>query len=121
MIGLGSIGLLLTHLGIALGYTVYVVEVNQAKLAITTRLGAIAVDAEPVPAAGSFELKLYWEAAAVCAVFECAGSDVTASLATASAPKGRSGCAGGAFAHAGQLCTAYYGAGRHQHCALDHL
>ncbi|HNP23998.1 MAG TPA: alcohol dehydrogenase catalytic domain-containing protein [Panacibacter sp.] len=88
VIGLGSIGLLLTHLGIALGYTVYVVEVNQAKLAIATRLGAIAVDAEPVPAAGSFELKLYWEAAAVCAVFECAGSDVTASLATASAPRG---------------------------------
>ena len=40
VIGLGSIGLLLTHLALALGYRVFVTERNADKVTLATRLGA---------------------------------------------------------------------------------
>lgn len=82
VIGLGAIGLLITHLALSLGYSVFVTELNQAKVKMATDMGAVA--------AGSDEMALakIWEENEVAAVFECAGVAQTASLATASAPRG---------------------------------
>jgi threonine dehydrogenase-like Zn-dependent dehydrogenase len=110
MIGLGAIGLLLTHLALALGYKVFVSEINENKLKMATDLGAIAVNfgfrvldfgnnpqsSTPNPKnteggtaeeQGAFLNKI-WSENDVVAVFECAGSAFTASLATAAAPRG---------------------------------
>ena len=89
VIGLGAIGLLLTHLALALGYKVFVTEINVGKLKMATDLGAIAVNTE----GGTLEnqstvLSKIWLENDVTAVFECAGSAFTASLATAAAPRG---------------------------------
>jgi L-iditol 2-dehydrogenase len=89
VIGLGAIGLLLTQLALALGYKVFVTEINQQKLKMATDLGAIAANTE----GGTVEeqsvgLAKTWEDNDVVAVFECAGSAHTASLVTASAPRG---------------------------------
>jgi L-iditol 2-dehydrogenase len=82
VIGLGAIGLLLTHLALSLGYKVFVTEINENKLKMATDLGAIAVNTE-----GPCFNKIL-EENEVVAVFECAGTAQTASLATAAAPRG---------------------------------
>jgi L-iditol 2-dehydrogenase len=82
VIGLGAIGLLLTHIALAFGYKVWVTDIVNAKLKIATDMGAIAVAGEPN------QLNEIWENNDVVAVFECAGSALTASLATAAAPRG---------------------------------
>lgn len=84
VIGLGAIGLLLTHLALRLGYRVLVSELKEHK-----NRQAIAMGAKPVTEAGSvdtFSAELLREN--VSAVFECAGSEFTASLAVAVAPRG---------------------------------
>jgi L-iditol 2-dehydrogenase len=103
VIGLGAIGLLLTHLALALGYKVLVTELNENKLKMATDLGAIATNnlqnikksekngqnTEGSPAEEqSAILAKIWEENDVVAVFECAGSAYTASLVTAAAPRG---------------------------------
>jgi L-iditol 2-dehydrogenase len=88
VVGLGAIGLLLTHLAIVLGYKVFVTEINKSKLKLASDLGAI-----PTNLSGNQEKKIE-ELAKICSendvesVFECAGSEFTASLVTASAPRG---------------------------------
>jgi L-iditol 2-dehydrogenase len=96
VIGLGAIGLLLTHLALSLGYKVFVVEINETKLKLVTDLGAI--DTNSLKNAKNTEggtakeegavFNKIWEENEVVAVFECAGSAQTASLATAAAPRG---------------------------------
>jgi L-iditol 2-dehydrogenase len=96
VIGLGAIGLLLTHLALALGYKVLVTELNENKLKMVTDLGAI--DAKTLQNTQNTEgvateeqsaiLAKIWDENDVVAVFECAGSAYTASLATAAAPRG---------------------------------
>jgi L-iditol 2-dehydrogenase len=86
VIGLGAIGLLLTHLAIALGYKAVVTEVNISKLKIAEELGA--VDACERQAIREETLAEAWSHHNVVAIFECAGSDRSASLATAAAPRG---------------------------------
>jgi L-iditol 2-dehydrogenase len=106
VIGLGAIGLLVTHLALALGYKVLVTELNEKKLKMATDLGAIATNdlqnakntlnndkkgvyTEGSPTAEQNEiLAKIWEENDVVAVFECAGSAYTASLVTAAAPRG---------------------------------
>jgi L-iditol 2-dehydrogenase len=88
VIGLGAIGLLLTHLAIKLGYKVFVTEINESKLKLASEIGGI-----PASPSGNEEEKILilskiWEENDVVAVFECAGSAFTASLVTASAPRG---------------------------------
>lgn len=83
VIGLGAIGLLITHLAIALGYHVVVTELNKSKIKLATDQGAI--DSESGEAK---KLALTWNENNVVAVFECAGSEKTASLAIAAAPRG---------------------------------
>lgn len=89
VIGLGAIGLLLTHLALSLGYRVFVSELNVAKLKTATDLGAspLTPDGETLDAQIE-ELSKIWLENNVSAIFECAGSTHTASLATAAAPRG---------------------------------
>ncbi len=88
VIGLGAIGLLLTHLALSLGYKVFVTEINENKLKIAENMGAIRTIHEGDLEAQCAELAKKWLENDVCAVFECAGSAFTASLATAAAPRG---------------------------------
>lgn len=88
IIGLGAIGLLLTHLARSLGYEVFVSEINELKVKMATDLGAIAVNVLGESSNQIEELSKIWEKNMVSAVFECAGSAQTASLATAAAPRG---------------------------------
>ncbi len=88
VIGLGAIGLLLTHLALKLGYKVFVTEINESKLKIAEEMGAIRATATGDLDAQSAELAQIWLQNDVSAVFECAGSDFTATLATAAAPRG---------------------------------
>jgi L-iditol 2-dehydrogenase len=106
VIGLGAIGLLLTHLALSLGYRVFVTEINDKKREMATNLGAIDTNSlqnrentveernpDSVGKGVSIEeqahfLNKIWEENEVVAVFECAGSAFTASLATAAAPRG---------------------------------
>lgn len=88
VIGLGAIGLLLTHLALVLGYKVLVSEINENKLKMAQNLGAIPASTSGDLNAQSAELAKIWLENDVTAVFECAGSAFTASLATAAAPRG---------------------------------
>lgn len=88
VIGLGAIGLLLTHLALSLGYRVFVSELNAAKLKTATDLGATAISPTGDLEAQIAEMSKIWLENNVSAVFECAGSAHTASLATAAAPRG---------------------------------
>ncbi|CAH0997211.1 Starvation-sensing protein RspB [Emticicia aquatica] len=88
VIGLGAIGLLVTHLALSLGYQVFVSELNAAKVTMATDMGAIAVSPAGDLDAQTAELSKIWLENNVSAVFECAGSAFTASLATAAAPRG---------------------------------
>lgn len=82
IIGLGAIGLLLNHLAIRLGYKVLVTEINEEKLRKATEEGAIVANGD------TQALHTAWLANEVVAVFECAGSALTATLAAAAAPRG---------------------------------
>lgn len=88
IIGLGAIGLLLSHLALSLGYKVLVTELNVNKLKMATDMGAI-----PAVVSGGSEdqvrqLSGQWLDHDVSAIFECAGSAFTASLVTNAAPRG---------------------------------
>lgn len=88
IIGLGAIGLLLTHLALKLGYRVFVSELNAAKVKMATDLGTIAISPTGDLETQTTELSKIWLENNVSVVFECAGSTHTASLATAAAPRG---------------------------------
>ncbi|MBO0938255.1 alcohol dehydrogenase catalytic domain-containing protein [Fibrella sp. HMF5335] len=88
VIGLGAIGLLVTHLALALGYRVLVTELNRAKVSLAEGLGALAVCPMGTPYEQSDTLAESWLRYDVRTVFECAGAALTASLATAAAPRG---------------------------------
>jgi L-iditol 2-dehydrogenase len=88
IIGLGAIGLLLSHLALSLGYKVLVTELNVNKLQIAAGMGAV-----PAVVSGSADdqvrqLSRLWLDHDVSAIFECAGSAFTVSLATGAAPRG---------------------------------
>jgi L-iditol 2-dehydrogenase len=88
VLGLGAIGLLLAHLALKLGYKVFVSELNAEKLKTAVESGAV-----PVTSSGSLEQQTaevakIWLKNDVTAIFECAGSPFTATLATGAAPRG---------------------------------
>ena len=85
VVGLGAIGLLLTHLALALGYRVLVTEINAAKVQLAVGMGA---EALTPPTSQSDVLAREWAANEVCAVFECAGTSMTATLVATAAPRG---------------------------------
>ncbi len=78
VIGLGAIGMLVTHIATALGYRVFVTEPVEHKLEKALEMGAFAVDH---PAAGCRE-------EGISTIFECAGAENTATLAIESCPRG---------------------------------
>lgn len=84
IVGLGAIGLLICHLARVLGYQVFVSDLQESKLKQAMQMDAMVTPAFDAPS----ELKTYWEQQQVSAVFECAGSEKTASLVTAAAPRG---------------------------------
>ena len=88
VIGLGAIGLLLTHLALSLGYKVFVTELNATKIQLAKGLGAIALSPPGNVEDQKAAIAEVWLKNDVCAVFECAGATATASLATAAAPRG---------------------------------
>jgi L-iditol 2-dehydrogenase len=88
VIGLGAVGLLVSHLALAMGYKVYVNELDPDKTKIATDQGAIAVECIGTLEEQISILSKTWLENNVSVVFECAGSAITASLATAAAPRG---------------------------------
>jgi len=87
VIGLGAIGLLITQLALRLGYKVVAIELNENKLALAAGWGAISiksVNSDPAKSALINACSNY----NVSSLFECGGSEYTASLATTIAPRG---------------------------------
>jgi threonine dehydrogenase-like Zn-dependent dehydrogenase len=83
VIGLGAIGMLVCHIGIALGYKVYATDPIPEKRKKAANMGVQIIEA------GSLEaLEECFTEAQVLGVFECAGASKTAQLAIASAPRG---------------------------------
>jgi L-iditol 2-dehydrogenase len=82
VVGLGAIGLLVTHLALALGFRVFVTEIVPQKIKLATDIGAKLVKGN------AEKINQIWESNEVSAVFECAGSAETATLVTAAAPRG---------------------------------
>jgi L-iditol 2-dehydrogenase len=87
VIGLGAIGLLLTHVALAVGYKVVVRDHVLDKMALAEQWGAAAIrlqDNEDV----IFQVGAQMDVADVVAVFDCGGTPRTAELAIGSAPRG---------------------------------
>ncbi|WP_339650365.1 alcohol dehydrogenase catalytic domain-containing protein [uncultured Maribacter sp.] len=80
VIGLGAIGLLLTHLAIAKGYKVCVSDINTDKMKLAESMGAL-------PAVGQ-NLSQIWKENNVVSIFECAGVATTVTMAAKNAPRG---------------------------------
>ncbi len=98
VIGLGAIGMLLTHVALSFGYRVLVSDLVPSKIRMAVELGAEpaenmvpSADAEanrdPSADQGTLLGKKY-EEAGVAAVFECAGSGRSATMAIQAAPRG---------------------------------
>jgi threonine dehydrogenase-like Zn-dependent dehydrogenase len=89
VIGLGAIGLLLTHLAISLGYKVITVDTNVAKLKVAGGMGAFAISVKNKSAEAQIKnLSRLFDDHDVNSVFECAGVAAAVSVAIASAPRG---------------------------------
>jgi threonine dehydrogenase-like Zn-dependent dehydrogenase len=88
VLGLGTIGLLITQLALKLGYKVFVIDISKTNLQTATAMGAIALDVSSqsedliAPTADTL-LKNN-----VTAVFECAGAEKTATFVISIAPRG---------------------------------
>ena len=83
IIGLGAIGLLITHIAVVLGYRVFVTEKHASKLAIAKKMGA-----QVISSLHPEDIESSWLQEEIVSIFECAGSSGTASLATQCAPRG---------------------------------
>jgi threonine dehydrogenase-like Zn-dependent dehydrogenase len=87
VIGLGAIGLLLTHTALAVGYKVVVKDRVPEKMALAERWGATAIqlaaEEEVIP-----QLAAQLNEADVVAIFECGGTVRTATMALEAAPAG---------------------------------
>ncbi|HXV98163.1 MAG TPA: alcohol dehydrogenase catalytic domain-containing protein [Anaerolineae bacterium] len=87
VIGLGAIGMLLTHIAVRQGYTVLVTDRLFHKIELAERFGAIRTNvvdnAEPAT-----QLVRQWDEFEVAAVFECTGSATATALAIEAAPRG---------------------------------
>lgn len=87
--GLGAIGLLLTHLALKLGYKVLVLELDADKINLAVSMGAVNSNVSGETSdIREAKLSTLWMDSNVVAIFECAGSQHTASMATAAAPRG---------------------------------
>lgn len=88
VIGLGAIGMLLTHAALAFGYRVLVSDFVDSKIKMAQEMGAKYVgDGEPGERNTGI-LETAFREEEVSAVFECAGTGKSASLAIKAAPRG---------------------------------
>ena len=87
VIGLGAIGLLLTHTALAVGHKVLVTDRVLEKMALAEQWGATAVQLEAGEEV-SPQLATQLDAADVVVVFECGGTVKTATMALEAAPTG---------------------------------
>lgn len=83
VIGLGSIGMLLTHLALQLKYQVYTMELNAVLSEKASVMGAI-----HIPSSSIETIQEQLEALEIQTIFECAGSATTAELACNIAARG---------------------------------
>jgi L-iditol 2-dehydrogenase len=88
VLGLGSIGLLLTQLAIKSGYGVYVIDINEDNLQTAAAMGAIPLTVNGPTNQSIDEMADILLKNNVVAVFECAGAESTATLVLNIAPRG---------------------------------
>ncbi len=84
VVGLGAIGLLVTHLAHRMGYTVFAYDRIPAKVALAVSLGAIPISADST----TDQIANLWKEAQVHTVFECAGVAAAFTMAVEAAPRG---------------------------------
>lgn len=84
VIGLGAIGLLVTHLAIKMGYTVLAYDRVREKVELAASFGAVPIAAE----ASVQDVAARWKAGRVHTVFECAGAAAALTMAVEAAPRG---------------------------------
>ncbi len=80
VIGLGAIGMLMTHIATSLGYEVFVTEIMEPKIKKAVEMGATYVPVDIIE-------KVY-AAEEPVVVFECAGAEKSATMAIEAAPRG---------------------------------
>jgi threonine dehydrogenase-like Zn-dependent dehydrogenase len=83
IIGLGAIGMLLTHIATSFRIRVLAVDPEAEKREKAAKMGAVVFNSEQ-----GNHLEADFSAAGVCAVFECAGAPKSAALAIEAAPRG---------------------------------
>jgi len=88
VIGLGTIGMLLTHAALSFGYKVLVSDIVYAKVKTAKEMGADFVLDGHSDREDSSILETVFRESEVSAVFECAGTGKTASQAIKAAPRG---------------------------------
>ena len=88
IIGQGAIGMLLTHLAISLGYKVIVAELIESKIRKAVDMGAIFVKGGDTTEETAAIYESVYHKEEVKVLFECAGSEESAAIAVASAPRG---------------------------------
>ncbi len=85
VLGLGAVGLLLTHLATVFGHQVYAADPFKNKCLKAEELGALSFELTPT---NSSELKSFWNEQKIQTIFECAGSKNAAPMALENAPRG---------------------------------
>ncbi|GAB4041315.1 zinc-dependent alcohol dehydrogenase [Spirosoma gilvum] len=84
VVGLGAIGLLVTHLAQQMGYTVLAYDRVPEKVALAVTFGAIGIP----PESATDQIASIWKEAKVHTVFECAGAAPAFTMAVEAAPRG---------------------------------
>ncbi|SFC04232.1 zinc-dependent alcohol dehydrogenase [Spirosoma endophyticum] len=84
VVGLGAIGLLVTHLAQKMGYTVLAYDRVQEKVNLASAFGAIPISAD----ATTSQIAALWKDTRVHTVFECAGAAQAFTMAVEAAPRG---------------------------------
>jgi threonine dehydrogenase-like Zn-dependent dehydrogenase len=88
IIGQGAIGMLLTHIAISLGYKVIIAELIESKIKKSVDMGAIFVKGANTKEETATRYQSVFQKEEVKVLFECAGSEDSAEIAIASAPRG---------------------------------
>ncbi len=88
VIGLGSIGLLLTHIALSLGYKVLVSELTESKIKVATYMGATLIHEGKSREETGEVLERVFEEEEIVTLFECAGSEKSVTMAIEASPRG---------------------------------
>jgi L-iditol 2-dehydrogenase len=88
VIGLGTIGMLLTHIALSLGYKVLFADLVESKINKAIEMGAIFIKGGNSLKVTAEIYESVFKNEDVAVLFECAGSDISATLAIKSAPRG---------------------------------